>query len=99
MGADHYTGPACSAKVHFIVLDNVTNAVNKVGRVGVNERPISLDVLETIPLSPYWVLLGSPKTGFEPRITEATNLPTKPQPLPNLKYVWLPFSRMPINSE
>ena len=33
-GADHYTGPACSANVHFIVVGNITNAINKVGRPG-----------------------------------------------------------------
>ena len=31
---DQYTGPACSAKVHFIVVGNITNPVNKVCRLG-----------------------------------------------------------------
>ena len=42
--ADQYTGPACSAKVLFIVVGNITNAVRR--PVGwVNEWSISLRCL------------------------------------------------------
>ena len=32
--AHHYTGPACSAKVHFILVSVITNAVNKTSGPG-----------------------------------------------------------------
>ena len=34
VGADQYTGSACSTRVHFIVVGNITNAVNKAGGPG-----------------------------------------------------------------
>ena len=48
VGEDLYTGPACSAKEHFIVVGDIVNIAAKKPVDRVNELSFSLDVYELI---------------------------------------------------